>query len=106
MQNEEHTNVQIDGYTRFCLTAITILLTLLIIGLWADAVRPVDQAGAGEAFLNSSAQRNTLIDASRQTNVKLDELMTLLKSGQVQVRIAGGEIPAPGSNNATNDTTK
>ena len=51
------TRIVIDGYTRFCLTAIMVLLTLLVVGLWSDGpalTGPADESGQ-EAVLKEMA---------------------------------------------------
>ena len=96
MENNNYPSVRLDGYSRFCLTAIAVLLTLLVIGLWAENVGQTHQAVAAEKFLDTSAQRQALLDAQKQTNVKLDELIRVLKSGEVKVRLADGGLKAQG----------
>ena len=101
MQDHEHTIVRVDWYTRTCLTAISVLLTVLVIGLWADSpVVPVNQAnaaggykdqGAKDAVLGgrwgtSSAQGKMAADQA-VTNKKLDELMALLRNGDARVQV-------------------
>jgi len=89
MKNEAERGfrVQVDAYTRVCLTAIAGLLVLLIVGLWADAVPQPSKAGAAEPFLDASKQRSMMIKAQEQTNAKLSELIGLLKSGDARVQI-------------------
>ncbi|MDY6913938.1 MAG: hypothetical protein SVT52_05730 [Planctomycetota bacterium] len=80
--------LQLDGYTRVCLTAIAVLLTILVAGLWAEKNPMASEAGAADKiWLNSASQRKAFIDVQTTTNTKLDELMKLLKSGQVKVEI-------------------
>lgn len=81
-------HVHVDRYTRVCLTLIVVLLTVLIVGLWADGVKTSDRAVAAEPFLNTSMQREKLLANTATTNEKLDELMKLLKSGDVKVQVA------------------
>jgi len=92
-------HVRVDGYTRMCLTAIAILLTVLIIGLWARETPPPGAAHAVPPVLDPSAQRASITESQDQTNLKLDQLMDLLKSGQVKVQVveggAGGGGPGP-----------
>jgi len=88
--NGQDLSVKMDGYTRFCLTVIAALLTVLIIGLWTDAVQTLDDAQAAEAFVDSSAQRKALIDAQQQTNAKLDQLISLFRTGQAKIQFAEG----------------
>ena len=96
MRNKE--TVKIDGYTQFCLTAIVILMTLLIIGLWANShwMNLTSTAGVAQAadsqnlqgIPNAGAQRLAILKAIQTTNNKLDKIITMLNSGQIKVVIA------------------
>lgn len=93
--------VRVDGYTRVCLTAIAVLLTVLVLGLWAERSPGTGEVRAAKQFLDSSAQRNAVLKAQETTNSKLGELISLLKSGQVKVQIAkDGAAPAEGEPDA------
>jgi len=92
--------VRVDGYTRVCLTAIAVLLTAIVIGLWTEIPDP-SGAGAAEPFLNTGAQRADIKKVQEETNNKLDKLITLLKSGEVKVQMVGGTPGATGKG-ATN----
>lgn len=93
----ERITVSIDGYTRFCLTAIAVLLAVLIVGLWASA--PVSDAGSAAAarapdvkaeqaiIPNAAAQRLAILKAAQETNKKLDKIVAVLKSGEVRVAL-------------------
>ncbi len=88
MNNKEQKKmtVRVDGYTRVCLTAIAVLLTALVIGLWAEIPASVD-ARAAEPFLNTSAQREETKKAIDGTNDRLDKIIDLLKSGEIKVQM-------------------
>ncbi len=87
--------VRVDWYTRFCLTAIAVLLTVMILGLWAQAVPGASAARAGDAatFLDNSRSQQlaAMVKAQEQTVDKLDEIVKLLKSGEVKVQVAQEE---------------
>jgi len=83
--------VQIDNYTRLCLTFIAGLLTVLIVALWVQGVPAAAPAGAGEMFVDAGANRQAQLDATKETNQKLTELIDLLKGGQVKVQVAQPE---------------
>ena len=87
-KKKEHMEVSVDTYTRVCLTVIAVLLSILILGLWAEGTPSSNGALAAEPFLNTSAQRDMLIKAQDRTTQKLEELISLLQSGQVKVVIA------------------
>lgn len=98
----KNTTVTVDGYTRVCLTVIAVLLTVLIVGLWAEDVSPASDAHAAQAkaFLDSSAQRKAMLKAQEQTNAKLDELTALFRSGDAKVQLAGGAAERSGGKDA------
>ena len=84
----QNMRLRVDGYTRGCLTAITVLLAILVMGLWAEKAPVSGRVGAAEkVWLNSAAQRKDLVDAQKKTNTKLDELIRLLRSGEVKVQV-------------------
>jgi hypothetical protein len=87
VDKQKHSSVTLDLYSRCCLTAIAFLLTMLVVGLWADASYDTRPAGAAEPFLNTGAQREEIVIAQKETTQKIEELMNLLKSGDVKVRV-------------------
>lgn len=78
--------VHVDKYTKFCLTAIAALMTVLIVMLWAQGPT-VPQAQAAEPFLDAAGDRKAAVDAAKETNQKMGDLIDLLKSGQVKVQV-------------------
>ncbi len=100
-ERTEGRTVRIDGYTRFCLSAIVVLLAILIVGLWAEGpISPIpDAAGAGVSkspsdstiLPNAGAQRMDMIKAIGVTNDKLDKIIDLLKSGDIRVSLVEAE---------------
>ncbi len=60
---------------------------LVAVGAWSWASLGGSTAVAGEAFLDAASQRQAIIDAQKDTNAKLTELIQLLKSGDVKVQI-------------------
>jgi len=86
-----------DLYTRCCLTAIAVLLTVLVIGLWATgpAAKVSEVAAAEDAEVsgigNPSAQRMAMIRAIGATNQKLEKIIGLLQSGKIKVILAKTE---------------
>ena len=106
------TTVHVDGYTRFCLSAIVVLLTVLIVGLWANgpasdvsdaSAAAKSSARSGRSTLNlidARAQRVGTLKAAQKTNKQLDKIITLLKSGEIRVSIAGEGKEKEGLKNA------
>lgn len=90
MAKEQKTvRVRVDGYTRVCLTVIAVLLTVLIVGLWADYTPSPERAQAAKPFVETSTQVQIvqMIRAQDRTTAKIAELIALLKSGQVKVQL-------------------
>ncbi len=108
----EITTVHIDGYTRFCLSAIVVLLTVLIVGLWANGpISDVSDASAAAkspksgssstlTLLDARSQRVGTLKAAQKTNKQLDKIIALLKSGEIRVSIAGEGKEKEGLKNA------
>ena len=104
--SDKQIEVRLDGYTRVCLGVIAVLLTVLIVGLWADFMPSGSSARAAEPFLNSAAQREAMVSVQEATNVKLDELIGLLKNGSAKVQIVGEAPSATGGGNAATKSNK
>jgi hypothetical protein len=103
--------MQVDMYTRVCLTAIAVLLTLTVVGLWSDRAPAVPSAQARTYSPNDKdapdrPAENTTGEKSRaaeispfvgvreevvKSNEKLQELLNLLRSGDVKVQVVKGE---------------
>ena len=101
MQPERrHTEVRADGYSRFCLTAIALLLAAAVAALWSDRPAVLPQAGAAEVLPDPGAQRKEQTAVLREISTKLDKLLALLSSGNLKVQLAepkaqGGIDAAP-----------
>ena len=122
MKTEKQTTVQVDRYTRFCLTTIAVLLTLLIIGLWADGITTAGHAQAAdsrskfkdptaakafkEGRWGTSSATGKMAATQQQTNAKLDELIRLLRTGDAKVQIVGETPKAGGEGNASGSQAK
>jgi len=97
--------VVVDGYTRFCLTALTVLLAVVALGLWADGpiapqagqAQSAGSAGGSRGLGNAIAQRKAIRDGIDTTNSKLDRIINLLQSGQIKVTVV--EAPADNARN-------
>jgi len=87
--------VRVDSYTRFCLTVIAILMTVLIIGLWAEMPNPASEAGAQERYQpRSTLDISELLAVQRETNAKLERLIGLFQNGTAKVQVVSGAIPS------------
>jgi hypothetical protein len=92
MQSNRRTvRVRVDPVTRACLAAITVLLAVLVVQLWAQALPPAPRAEAAEPFLDTSAQRGQIVKTLEKTNAKLDTLIGLFREGKAQVRLVRGD---------------
>ena len=109
MQDKNYTPVRVDWYTRLCLTAIAILLTLLIVGLWAENFSLTDDAAAKEAKYRDDKAKTAFYEGrwgttsapgkiaavQKETNQKLDELVTLFKTGKAKVLVTNQPSQPP-----------
>lgn len=96
--------IQVDRYTRVCMTIIAVLLTVLIVGLWhgTPTASTAQAAGADDdGFGGSGARQQAILKSLDQTNVKLDELAKVLKSGEVKVQVV-----APGGGDGSSSKSK
>jgi len=84
----------LDRFTRCILTAITVLLTIIAIELWAG--RPSMVPTACAQIPDSGMQRNTLIDEARQTNQLLGEILKHLRSKPIKVKMEAPDKPGGG----------
>ena len=100
MENErQRVHLRVDLYTRVCLTVIAALLTVLIVGLWADGVPSSREAiGSPAGIPDSGQQRERIIKEIQKTTAKLDRLIGLFEGGTEKVQIADG--PAAGGKRA------
>jgi hypothetical protein len=99
----ERIEVKVDGYTRVCLTATAVLLTVLIVGLWATRLDISADAHAAQPFGDSGEQRQEFIALQRETNSKLGELVSLLRSGEAKVQLVDKAKADGGKNAARGD---
>jgi hypothetical protein len=103
---ESNVRIRVDRYTQVCLTAIAVLLTLTVIGLWSERVPAAGKAeartvkaqdtiaGTGKAHSDKLSSRGVQVELQRESNRKLDktnqllqDLAALLKSGDVKVKV-------------------
>ena len=103
--NKQRYEVRMDTYTRVCLTAIAVLMTVLIVGLWADHVPLAGKVQAAGAFVESGTQTQLveMVKAQKLTAAKIDQLIAVLKSGQVTVKLVNSDGSAVKPEGAKND---
>jgi len=90
---KQSVQVRVDPYTRVCLTVIAVLMTVLIVGLWADGPPSAEPAmgrarAPGTPFVNAGQQRERMIEALTKNTAKIDQLISLFQSGKARVQIA------------------
>jgi hypothetical protein len=95
--------MKVDWYTRFCLTAIMVLLTVVVLGLWAEGVPSAGKALAADSNNKmftpppdryqkySTLNLDEMVGISTQTNQKLDEIKKLLESGNAKFQIVADQ---------------
>ena len=94
MGKRQGIQLRVDTYTRVCMTVIAGLLTVLILGLWADGVAPSREAvgaagvGTGRGLENVAArQRAQIIKALEANTAKVERLVKLFESGKAKVQV-------------------
>jgi len=101
MRHTEQAYVRVDWYTRLCLTVISVLLTILVVGLWADTSHFSAKANAAPGFKNDKAKQalyegrwgsssapGKFAAVQEGTNGRLDRLIGLFTTGQAKVQVA------------------
>lgn len=91
---QQRVELRVDAYTRVCLTVIAALMTVLIVGLWAEGPGPVGEAGAATGIPDSGQQRATMIKAIEANTAKLDRLINLFETGKAKVQVAQDGLKA------------
>ena len=86
MRNRRNIQIRVDRYTQVCLTAIAVLLTVLIIGLWADFVPSARSARAADDA-TAAEQAKQLLEAQNKTTAAVDKVADVLRSGEVKVQV-------------------
>jgi len=93
---------------RYLNTILTVLTVLLAMQLWTSWIAPssgaAERGGAasllspvqaqvsdGSGIPNAGAQRKEMIDLLKRQSQQTDQLIALLKSGEVRVRVEGGK---------------
>ena len=80
--------VTVDRYTRFLLTIIVVLLTVVAAGLWMHTPSTVTEA---YGIVDSGVQLEQMISKMDELSVSVDNLGKLLRSGEVKVQIVEPE---------------
>jgi hypothetical protein len=87
--------IRVDVYTRSCLTVIAVLLTVLIVALWAQPLTPAgtDMAAAaspsapGGGVPDAGRQRDMMIKELENQTSKLEALTRLFETGKAKVQV-------------------
>lgn len=77
--------VVVDGYTRFILTAIAVLLTVLAVGLWHDSPSSLNKAQAG--IPDSGMQLQQILSKMDNISSNMGQIQKVLVDGSVKVQI-------------------
>ena len=93
-----------------CLTIIAVLLTVLIVGLWAQGVPAARDAAAAATtpppapagIPDAGGQRNRTIKELEKITAALERLSGLLQSGKAKVQVSGDGKEA-GKDNRTKE---
>lgn len=69
------------------LVAVLVLQGLILAGQWFGS-GPNYVSSAHAQIADPARDRQQLLDEAKQTNAKLDKLIELLRSGEIQVKVA------------------
>ncbi|MCE5276646.1 MAG: hypothetical protein ABFD92_14660 [Planctomycetaceae bacterium] len=84
--NRRDVRIRVDRYTQVCLTVIAVLLTVLIVGLWADFTPSARSARAADDATAAEATKQ-LLEAQNKTTAAIERLPDVLRSGEVKVQV-------------------
>jgi len=105
-EQQKGMQVRVDAYTRVCLTVIAALLTVMIVGLWAEQAPLAGEVRAKDGIPNAGAQRQVMIKALQANTAKLEELVGLFESGKAKVQVAEAKEKAEKDHAATRKAKK
>lgn len=78
--------VTVDGYTRILLSVITVLLTVLAVGMWYETPSTVPTARA-QGIPDSGQQLHEISQKLSSIDKSIAELQKLMVSGTVKVQV-------------------
>jgi len=78
--------VTVDGYTRILLSVITVLLTVLAVGMWCETPTTIPSAGA-QGIPDSGQQLHEISQKLNSIDKSIAELKALMVSGAVKVQV-------------------
>ena len=91
--------IHVDGYTRCCLTVIAVLLTVLIVALWAQPLTPslerqataASPIGGAAGIPDAGKQRDQMLTELRAVNSNLSNLIKMFEAGKAKVQVASDD---------------
>lgn len=89
MANETTTTIQLDRFTRMILTALTLLLAIIAVELWAFAPDTTPRASA--QIPDTGMQRKLIVDESKRTNELLERILDHLETKPIRVHLIADE---------------
>jgi len=78
--------VTVDGYTRILLSVITVLLTVLAVGMWCETPRTIPSASA-QGIPDSGQQLYEISQKLSSIDKSMADLQKLMVSGSVKVQV-------------------
>jgi peptidoglycan hydrolase CwlO-like protein len=78
--------VTVDGYTRILLSVITVLLTVLAVGMWCETPSTVPSASA-QGIPDSGKQLDEISQKLSSIDKSIAELQKVLVSGAAKVQV-------------------
>ncbi|MCD6304487.1 MAG: hypothetical protein J7M21_05950 [Planctomycetes bacterium] len=94
----ESVRIRVDGYTRACLGIIAVLLTVLILALWADGVDVARAARAAGGIPDSGQQRQMILAELKKNTAAVEKLARLFETGAAKVQVSAGGGKQAGKN--------
>lgn len=89
MTNESPTTIQLDRFTRMILTALTLLLAIIAVELWAFAPDTTHRASA--QIPDTGMQRKLIVDETKRTNELLEQILDHLETKPIRVHLIADE---------------
>lgn len=88
-KTQREVEIRVDVYTRCCMTVIAVLLSVLIVALWAQPLPVSGQAIAAPSagIPDAGRQRQIMIKELEKNNSKLEQLIRLFESGKAKVQV-------------------
>lgn len=79
--------VTVDGYTRILLSVITVLLTVLAVGMWCESPSTIPSASGAMGIPDSGQQLHAVLTKLDNIDKSIADMKKLMVSGAVKVQV-------------------